>query len=69
MQYVEEDGYVYCEITGAMYGLVQSGQIAHLDLVKHLKPYRYYLSKQTPGLWFHETKHIAFTLVVDDFGI
>ena len=53
MQYVIQDGCVYCEITGAMYGLVQAGQITHLDLVKHLKPYKYYTSKQTPGLWFH----------------
>ena len=28
MQYVEEDGYVYCEITGAIYGLQQS-DISH----------------------------------------
>ena len=69
MQYVTEDGYVYCEITGAMYGLAQAGRIAHIDLVKHLKPHRYFPSKQTPGLWFHKTRPIAFTLVVDDFGI
>ena len=52
-----------------MYGLKQAGRIAHLDLVKHLKPFGYYPSPRTPGLWFHETKPIAFTLVVDDFGI
>ena len=69
MQYVEEDGYGYCKITGAMYGLQQSGRIAHLDLVKHLEPHGYYPSKQTPGLWFHKTKPIVFTLVVDNFGI
>ena len=44
-QFVNEDGYVYCEITGAMYGIVQAGQIAHLDLVKHLKPFGYFPSK------------------------
>ena len=32
MQYVESDGYVYVEITGAMYGLAQSGRIANQDL-------------------------------------
>ena len=25
LQYIHEDGYVYCEITGAMYGLAQAG--------------------------------------------
>ena len=52
-----------------MYGLAQAGRIAHLDLVKHLKPFGYFPSKWTPGLWFHKTKPITFTLVVDDFGI
>ena len=23
----------------------------------------------TPGLWYHETRPISFTLVVDDFGV
>ena len=69
LQYVNEDGYVYCEITGAMYGLAQAGQIAHLDLIKNLAPHGYFPSKRTPGLWFHKTKPIAFTLVVDNFGI
>ena len=36
MQYVKADGYVYVEITGAMYGLSQSGRIANIDLRKHL---------------------------------
>ena len=31
--------------------------------------YRYYPTKQTPGLWKHQTRPISFTLVVDDFGI
>ena len=69
LQYVNEDGYVYCEIIGAMYGLAQAVQITHLDLVKHHEPHGYFPSKQTPRLWFHKTKPIALTLVVDDFGI
>ena len=67
LQFVDEDGYIYCEITGVMYWLAQAGQISHLDLVKHLKSHEYFPSKQTPGLWFHKTKPIAFTLVVDNF--
>ena len=53
MKYVEADGYVYIEITDAMYGLPKSRRIANQDLQKHLGKYRYYLTKQTPGLWKH----------------
>ena len=54
-KYVADDGYVYCKILGALYGLAQSGFIAHVDLKKHLAPFGYYPSKYTPGLWFHKT--------------
>ena len=52
-----------------MYGLKQSGRIAHDELVKHLLPYGYKSSKRTLGLWKHDTKPISFILCVDDFGI
>lgn len=68
MDYVDEDGYVYCKISGALYGLAQSGYIANKDLEKHLKPFGYYPSKTTAGLWHHKTRPITFTLIVDDFG-
>ena len=45
------------------------GQTTHLHLAQHLKLFGYFSSKQTSGLWFHETNPIAFTLVVDDFDI
>ena len=32
MKFVDANGYVYVEVTGAMYGLVQSGRIANQDL-------------------------------------
>lgn len=67
MKLVAIDGYVYVEITGAMYGLAQSGRIANQDLQKHLAKYEYYPSRRTPGLWKHRTRKINFTLVVDDF--
>ena len=69
IKFVDTDGYVHVEITGAMYGLAQSGQIANQDLQKHLTKYKFYPSKRTPGLRKHQTKPINFTLVVDDFGI
>ena len=68
MDYVDDDGYVYCEINGALYGLAQSGYIANKDLEKHLKPFGYYPLKTTAGLWHHKTRPITFTLIVDNFG-
>ena len=45
MEYLDADGYVYVEITGAMYGLSASGYIANQDLQKHLAKYDYYPTK------------------------
>ena len=69
MKLVDIDGYVYVEVTGAMYGLAQSGRIANQDLQKHLAKYGYYPTQRTPGLWKHRTIKINFTFVVDNFGI
>ena len=55
IKYVGTDGYVYVEITRAMYGLLQSGHIANQDLQKHLSKYGYYPTKRTLGLWKHQT--------------
>jgi hypothetical protein len=67
-QYVV-NGFVYALIAMAWYGLKQSGKIAHDDLVAHLAKSGYKKAKYTQGLFFHETRDISFTLVVDDFGI
>ncbi len=63
------DGYVYCKIRQGMYGLPQAGIIAQELLAKQLKEHGYFQSKRTPGLWTHEWRPIAFTLVVDNFSI
>jgi hypothetical protein len=68
-QFLDEQGYAYVEITGAIYGLAQSGYLANQDLIKNLAPFGYYPSKRTPGLWHHTTRPIKFGLVVDDFGV
>jgi hypothetical protein len=52
-----------------MYGLPQAGQIANEQLTKVLAPHGYARVPITPGLWRHTTHDIAFTLVVDDFGV
>ena len=37
MIYANEDGFVYVEIMGKMYGLKQAGKIANEDLIGYLK--------------------------------
>jgi hypothetical protein len=63
------DGHVYCKIRQGMYGLPQVGIIAQELLAKWLKEHGYFQSKTTPGLWTHEWHPIAFTLVVNNFGV
>ena len=67
--FVEPDGYVYCEVRKGMYGLKQAARLAFEQLVKNLAPHGYYPVRESPGLWKHNTRDIVFTLCVDDFGI
>jgi hypothetical protein len=60
---------VLVEIRKGMYGLPQAGIIAHTRLVQHLQTHGYLPYPHTPGLFYHVTRPIQFTLVVDDFGI
>ena len=66
---VASDGYVCIEIRRAIYGLRQSGKLANNQLKENLAKHGYFPSKHTPGLFFHKTRHISFSLVVDDFGV
>ena len=52
-----------------MYGLPQAVVLAHAKLTSVLAPHGYNPTKNTPGLWTHSTRSIAFSLVVDDFGV
>ena len=52
-----------------MYFLPQAGRIANDALVKHLAPYGYHPTKNTPGLWTNDISPINFTLVIYNFGI
>jgi hypothetical protein len=38
-------------------------------ITKCLKPFGYYPARHTPGLWLHNKKPTAFSLVVDDFAV
>ena len=61
--------HLYLEVSKGIYGLPQAGKLANDQLIRHLAPYGYSPCSITPGLWKHDTRNIAFLLVVDDFGI
>ena len=65
----KKNGLIYVEIIKAIYGLPQAGVLANKLLKKRLEPSRYYNMPHTPGLWKHVSCPIAFTLVVDEFGV
>ena len=54
--YVDNKGFIYFEITKAIYELIQSGALAHTDLKQHLAKYYYLLHKRIHGLWYHKTR-------------
>ena len=60
---------VYMEIRKGMYGLPAAGIIANKLLKARLVKKGYFELPHTPGLWKHVSRPIAFTLVVDDFGV
>jgi hypothetical protein len=49
--------------------LKQAGLLANQLLQTRLTPFGYYPARHTPGLWLHNTRPIAFSLVVDDFAV
>jgi len=63
------NGFVYLEIRKAIYGLPQAGILANKLLRQRLRPAGYYEVAHTPSLWKHTTRHIQFTLTVDNFGV
>jgi hypothetical protein len=64
-----KNGYIYLQMRRATWGLPQAGILANKLLCKQLFPHGYDKCNNTPGLWKHKTCSIAFTLVVDDFGV
>ena len=52
-----------------MYRPPQSGKIANDKLKLHVYKFWYEQSPITPGLWWHQTRPLQFSLVVDDFGM
>jgi hypothetical protein len=62
-------GFVHLEMRRAVWGLPQAGILANERLRRKLAPFGYHESENTPGLWYHESCPIMFTLVVDNFGV
>ncbi len=52
-----------------VWGLPQGGILANKCIHRKLAPFGYYKCVNTPGLWYHETRLLTFTLIVDDFGV
>ena len=63
------NGKVHLELRRAVWGLPQAGILANKQLRRKLAPFGYKEHANTPGLWYHDTRPILFTLVVDDFGV
>ena len=57
------------EIRRGAYGPPQAGKLSNDLLVKRLEVHGYIQAKTTPGLLTHQTQHIRFCLVVDNFGV
>ncbi len=62
-------GFVHLEMRRVVWGLPQEGILANKRLRRKLAPFGYHESENTPGLWYHKSCPITFTLVVDDFGV
>ena len=60
---------VLVEVTQGMYGLPQAGLLAQQRLIAHLAKSDYHECPNVPCLFRHATNSVAFSLVVDDFGI
>ena len=61
--------YIYYKIKKGMCGLKQAALLAYIILVKNLRPYGYFPTSHTEGIWKHKTKPIIFCLTVYDFGV
>ncbi len=62
-------GFVHLDMQKAVWGLPQAGILANKCLRCKLAPFGYFEHVSTPGLWYHKTRPISFTLVVNDFGV
>ena len=66
---VIEDGWIYYKIRMAIYRLEELGKLSNVELQTVLASEGYEPRPFTHGLYRHKTRPIAFSLVVDDFGV
>ena len=66
---ISHNGKVYIHIINGMYGLPQSGIIAHDRFKNHPEKHGYQPVKLAPGICTQKRITIYFTLIVDDFVI
>ena len=59
---LEHKSFVYIEIQKGLYGLPQSLKI-------HIFKFRSEPSPITPCMWWHQTRPLQLSLVVDNFGV
>jgi hypothetical protein len=62
-------GYVHLEMRRAIWGLPQARILANKKLHCKLAPFGYFKHVNMPGFWYHESRPISITLVVDNFGV
>ncbi len=53
----------------AVWGLPQASILANKRLQQILAPFGYFECDNTPGLWYHKSRPVSFTLVVNDFRV
>ncbi len=63
------NGFVHLEMRRAVWDLPQAGILANKRLRWKLAPFGYYECINKPGLWYHVSRPISFTLIADDFGV
>ena len=63
-----DDKTVLVEINGNMYGLVNAALVSNQHVIKLLKK-NGFTETNTPSIYKHTSRNIAFSLVVDDFGV
>ena len=62
-------GFLYMEIQKCVYGLIQSEKLSNDKLMLHLDEYGYEPAPITSDFWRNQTRHLQFSLAVDDFGV
>jgi hypothetical protein len=67
-RFIHKDSVLF-QVNKGMYGLPQAGLLAQKRLEKHLGEHGYTQAVNVPCLYRHTSNSVAFSLVVDDFGI